>query len=50
MDTDNSLVVTKEKRGEMGRWKREKGVKSMTTEGDLILGGECTMPYTDDVL
>lgn len=34
----------------VGRLKRVKGVKSMVTEGDWTLGGEHTMPYTDDVL
>ena len=48
-DTDNSMAVTRGKRGE-GRQKKIKGVKYMGMEGDLTLGGEHTRKYADDVL
>lgn len=44
IDTDNSLVVTEGRRGDI---EKGKGVKYMVTEGDLTPGGEHTMQYTD---
>lgn len=42
-----SVVVTRRERS--GRMKREKRIKYMMMEGDLTLGSEHAMQYTDDV-
>ena len=45
-DTDNSMVLTRGRRGE--REEKGKRVKYMGTEEDLTLGGGYTRRYTDD--
>lgn len=47
-DADNSVVVIGATG--WGRMMRVKGVEYMETEGDVTLGGEHTMEYTDAVL
>lgn len=48
--TDNSIPVTREKEEMREGRQGSKGVKNMVAEGDLTLGGEHTMLYTDDVV
>ena len=48
IDTNNIIVVTRGEGG--GEGLKVTNVKYMVMEGDLTMGGEHTIRYTDDVL